>query len=307
MKELIKTTKLYRALLESGAEFFTQAVLAIFPDGVYLESYLKACAKLFFRAEEGTRISDLIDKGIYSDLLLFPTEKKYTVDMCAEILEESMLLPVEGEKKLFVLSDFQTANALVQNKLLKLLEEPPHGVCFLVGATSSSPILPTVLSRVKLIHEPPFPQEEILKALSRNHAGDRALGAAAAACGGCYSMAERLSSGGDQFSLAEKFLKNLDYAACEEAEKKKAPLETVSALRAILRELYFAEKGFEKYLTGVAPRELYGKFPAGVILTALGELDRIETDLNFNANFANCLLALALKIKEETDKWKRLP
>ena len=65
------------------------------------------------------------------------------------IREETLLSPIEGERKLFVLGDFAEANTQTQNKLLKLLEEPPQGVIFLLGATTVFPVLPTVLSRTK--------------------------------------------------------------------------------------------------------------------------------------------------------------
>ena len=64
-----------------------------------------------------------------------------------EIKEESALNPVEGDKKLFVIGDFAELGVAQQNKLLKLLEEPPEKVYFLLGATTSYPILQTVLSR----------------------------------------------------------------------------------------------------------------------------------------------------------------
>ncbi len=295
------------AVSSSGAEFLSQPVLALFPDAVYLREYLKECAKLFFGEKDGSRTAELIDGEIFSDLLIFPTEKKYTVETCSRILEESMLLPVEREKKLIILTDFQTASPLVQNKLLKLLEEPPKGVSFLIGATSSQPILPTVLSRVKLLTEPPFSEEEILGALKRKYPGSDSLRLAAGACGGCFSMAEHLCAGdGQQFSLAEEFLERLDFSSAEELGKSKEPLETIAALRAILRDLYFLEKGFPQYACGIKRTALMREYPPGVLLFALDELDRIETNLNFNMTLSNGLIALSLKIKEEIDKWKRL-
>lgn len=301
MKELFRQTQLYKAI--SANEFFSQAVLVIFPDGVYLKGFLKECAKGFFCAADGSREAELIDKEIYSDFLLFPTDKKYTVEMCSRILEESLLLPVECDKKLIVLSDFQSAPALVQNKLLKLIEEPPAGVRFLLGATTEQPILPTVLSRVKKFVEPPFSEDRILNALKRNFPDDKFLLAAAAACGGVYSMAERLAlGGGEQFRLAERLLQDLGFDACEEAGKG-IPGEVISAMRALLRDAYFCEKGSFQY-AGKSRMDL--NYPACVLLFALEELDKMERELNFNANFSNCLVAFALKLKEEIDKWKKL-
>ena len=310
MTDLIRKTQLYRAVQDGGEQIFSQAVLAVFPDEKYLRLLLKECAKAFFKADDGTRIADLIDKELFSDLLIFPAEeKKFTVDLCGKILEESMLRPVESKEKLFILTDFHTAPALVQNKLLKLLEEPPEGVRFLLGAVTEQPILPTVLSRVKKIPVPPFSEEEILAALLRKFPEEGNLRAAAAASGGIFSVGENLLlGGGQQFQLAEEFLQNLSEEVCERAGKIKEQGEFFAALRAILRDMLFLKTGHRQYALGASriAKDLSERYPLGAIIYALEKISDAEMQLKFNANFASCLYALALGIKEEINKWKKL-
>lgn len=128
-----------------------------------------------------------------------------------KITEESALKPVEGNRKLFVVGDFAEATVQAQNKLLKLLEEPPAGVCFLLGATVTFPVLPTVLSRAEKLEIPAFSVKEVKACLERMYsvsASDAALYAAAS--GGRVGEAQNILEGGyykaltaDAFELAE--------------------------------------------------------------------------------------------------------
>mgnify|MGYP002796605393 CR=1 FL=1 len=159
--------------------------LGLFPDERYLRAYLTECAKAFFGAEDGSREAKLIEGESFSDcMILPPAGGKLSAELASGIAEEAILRPVEGDRKLFVLDAFHTVTPLVQNKLLKLLEEPPAGVFFLAGAASAHTVLPTVLSRANVFAEPPFSEEAIVAALARSHAGEKGIAEAAAPRGG---------------------------------------------------------------------------------------------------------------------------
>ena len=176
MQALLKETNAYR-LLQAEAENgqLSHAYLLDFCDSRNLRLALKTFAKLFFDCANGEenapakrRISQLIDEENFSDCLFFPSDgKKLTVEDAEKIQEESTLSPVEGNKKLFILCDFAEANMQTQNKLLKLLEEPPQGVMFLLGATTVFPVLQTVRSRVKSLAILPFETLQVEACLKR--------------------------------------------------------------------------------------------------------------------------------------------
>ncbi len=318
MKELYRKTAVCRAIGASPGETFSQAVLVVFPDKKYLRGLLKECARLFFGAAEGTRTAELIERERYPDLFIFPeAEKKLTAENCAEIVEESMLHPVEGEKKLFVLDCFDDAPTLLQNKLLKPLEEPPENVCFLLGAESISPVLPTVLSRVKKFVLPPFFEGEIEGALTRNYSirpdgtafPAEEIKRAAAASGGIYSVAEALLlGGGEEFRLAERFLSLEESGTfCRGMDQYKSKREFFAALKQILRDMLFLRAGQERFagLKTGGTAALAREYPEGATLAALELVSEAEKQIRFNANFSGCLYALALGIKEEKERWKR--
>lgn len=309
MKTLFLNTSLCHAIFSAPEETFSQTVLALFSDKQYLRPFLKECARLFFGAKEGTRTAELIEKEIYSDLLIFPEpEKKLSIEHCQKIVEESLLHPVEGTKKLFVLDRFDDAPPLLQNKLLKLLEEPPENVYFLLGAESEYAVLPTVLSRVKKFSVPPFPEEEILSALKRKYLdrGKEEMSLAASASGGIFSIAERLLlGGGEEFRLAKEFLhgENIE-SFCRGMEKYQNKSEFFAALKSLLYDLMRMKAG--KQCVGGETAALSKEFQTGAVLASLELVFEAEKQVRFNANFSSCLYALWLGIKEEKEKWKRL-
>ena len=140
MVELLKRTQAYRLLEKECAEnACSHAYLLLFNDSKNLRFSLKEFAKLLFVDDiERGRREKLIDEDAFSDCLCFPAEgKKLTVEDAEKIREEALLSPIEGDRKVFILSDFAEANVQTQNKLLKLLEEPPKGVKFVLTASSA--------------------------------------------------------------------------------------------------------------------------------------------------------------------------
>ncbi len=299
MKQLLHATTAYRAIGEEAP----RAALVVFPDGKYLRELLRECAKAFFRAEG--RVAELIEEEHFADCLFFPAAgERLSADDCAAIVEESLLAPTEGGKKLFVLDRIDEASALVQNKLLKILEEPPAGVSFLLGAQADLSVLPTVLSRVRKYAEAPFAEEAIERALQRKYP-DREVAQAAGASGGIFSAAETfLRDGGEEFALARRFLTLKESETlCREIGERKEKQEFLAALKSLLRDMLMAKAGQTRYVrTPAAVTDL----PMGAIVAAIGLVGEAEKQIRFNANFASCLYVLACSIKEEKEKWQKL-
>lgn len=87
-----------------------------------------------------------------------PTGDKLSADKAREVAEDATLGAYEGGVKIYVLRRIDLQRDVVQNVLLKTLEEPNAGVMFLLTAASQQGILPTVLSRVKAL---PYPKLSI--------------------------------------------------------------------------------------------------------------------------------------------------
>lgn len=71
----------------------------------------------------------------------------FHVDTVRDIIRDVYMQPNEAEHKVYILGNADCMNASAQNAMLKVLEEPPGYVIFILTVTSKSRMLETVLSR----------------------------------------------------------------------------------------------------------------------------------------------------------------
>lgn len=89
-----------------------------------------------------------VNAGTHPDCIYVSGSEKTTVDDVRKIEDEAYLAPNEADSKVFILEDADEYNVQSQNALLKIVEEPPKGVKFVLTASSVGAVLPTVRSRV---------------------------------------------------------------------------------------------------------------------------------------------------------------
>ena len=155
IKRVIKSTNAYKILKKDKEHnSLSHAYLLVSNDETYLKDYLKIFAKLICCKEEefcdSCRTCNLIEKENHTDVAFLPKDKAAVLTEDVDyIIENAFVKPFEEDKRLFVITKAESMNAVAQNKLLKILEEPPENVYILLGAISEYPLLNTVLSRVK--------------------------------------------------------------------------------------------------------------------------------------------------------------
>lgn len=69
------------------------------------------------------------------------------VDDIRAIRRDSLLRPFDGEVKVYIIAYAHKMNGSAQNALLRILEEPPHYVRFVLLTHNAEALLPTVRSR----------------------------------------------------------------------------------------------------------------------------------------------------------------
>lgn len=74
--------------------------------------------------------------------------RSFHLDVVRRLREDAFVLPNEAGRRVFILCDVQNMTEQAQNALLKILEEPPAHVLFLLTCEQRSQLLETVLSRV---------------------------------------------------------------------------------------------------------------------------------------------------------------
>ena len=95
------------------------------------------------------------EKGIHPDILTIgrlPDDKgklrrEIYVEQIRDIVADASILPNEAERKVYIIRDAGTMNPQAQNALLKILEEPPRFVAFILLAEHAGALLETVRSR----------------------------------------------------------------------------------------------------------------------------------------------------------------
>ena len=138
-----------------------------FPHGVLVECQNSTEGEAFARFIANVLVCRSENKpcGVCSDCIkaqgkghpdIFETDgikgksKNFTVDAVREIRDDAFVVPNESDKKIYILKNGHNMNEQAQNAILKILEEPPSYVYFIIVTESKSTMLETVLSRVQI-------------------------------------------------------------------------------------------------------------------------------------------------------------
>ncbi len=89
------------------------------------------------------------------------------LDTILHIRDEAYILPNEAQKRVFVLSDAQCMTDRAQNTLLKVLEEPPAHVLFILTCESRLQLLQTIQSRAAALPLEAVSVDEALPVLQK--------------------------------------------------------------------------------------------------------------------------------------------
>lgn len=307
MQTLLSQTTAYKILTgDVRSERASHAYLLYFSDAANLREAVKYFAVALYGAKPCSREQKLIEGESFSDVKIFPAEgKKLSVADADEISSDCALKPIEGSKKIYAITSFEEASAVVQNKLLKVLEEPPSGVHFLLGATSLSPVLQTIISRVRLLEIQPFSPEQIASALVRSGCDGKRAKIAAESCGGILGQAQAMASGAwfdEVLQAAEEICRADTMAKAGDICLKYGDTSHREDLLRQVQRIYFSR------LTDCVKRgkKSDGAFCLSALSLAVSSVDGALSDLKFNANFSNLLYDFALKVITENNRWKKL-
>ena len=79
------------------------------------------------------------------------------------------LPPYEGKYKVFIIDGAEYLSTEAANSLLKILEEPPQNVVWLLLAAEDGHLLPTIISRCQRLELKPVPSEQVQEALVNSY------------------------------------------------------------------------------------------------------------------------------------------
>ncbi|MEI7825273.1 MAG: DNA polymerase III subunit delta' [Chlorobiaceae bacterium] len=142
------------------------------PDCVQIQSFMHPNVEYIFPVEsalldagdstkkENKRFTDAKER--YDKLLEQKKQNPYLspamersmgilTEQVISLQHKAMFMPDEGTKKIFIISQAERLHPSAANKLLKLLEEPPPHVLFILVSSRPEALLPTIRSRCQTV------------------------------------------------------------------------------------------------------------------------------------------------------------
>lgn len=140
-------------LIESGR--FPHALIIEGEEGIGKKTFAKdiACALVCRGNDKPCGECSQCKKAIgaihpdISEYIPAGTANSFHVDTVRNIINDAYVQPNEADYKIYILANAHCMNQNAQNALLKILEEPPKYVVFILTTNSKSALLSTVLSR----------------------------------------------------------------------------------------------------------------------------------------------------------------
>lgn len=97
-----------------------------------------------------------------------PKDKQgISIEQIRNIKREIVFRPYEGKIKIYIIVKAELLTEEASNCLLKTLEEPPASATLILTASDMRKLLPTIISRCKIVRFPSLPPEKIKEILER--------------------------------------------------------------------------------------------------------------------------------------------
>jgi len=81
---------------------------------------------------------------------IVPENKQYSISQIREIIKNVNIS--NPARRIYLLKDFHLSSLEAQNSFLKILEEPPPRVLFILTTDNANNLIPTIVSRTKIIN-----------------------------------------------------------------------------------------------------------------------------------------------------------
>lgn len=104
-----------------------------------------------------------VEKDIHPDVFILrrPEEKQQIpIELVRDMLHFCSILPGEADRRVCIIENAGELSVGGQNALLKILEEPPENVRFVLTAAGRSDLLPTIVSRTLVAQSSPLSAED---------------------------------------------------------------------------------------------------------------------------------------------------
>lgn len=225
--------------------------------------------------------------------------KSFHIDEVRRVRSDVYIRPNEADCKVYILKNVHNMSDGAQNALLKILEEPPSYVFFILTCESSAALLPTIVSRAPVFTMGDVAEEEAVALLKERFPEETEAAlrrAVALSDGNVGRMIEGLS--GDDFREAAALSDNMARAVTAQKELDlfilTAPLQkdkermraVLSMLLLIFRDGCMCRSSFEEKISGAMETLdiLRSRLTQGQLLDMIEIVERTQSALRAGAN-----------------------
>ena len=234
----------------------------------------------------------LAQTGVHPDISVTAPEdgkKSITVAQIRAVRNEAYIKPHMARRRVFLIDKADSMNEQAQNALLKVLEEPPGDIIFVLIAESAAALLDTIISRCTVLSLVPPEMPEAAEYLKNNSDyTDGQIKSALESTGGNIGAAlESLGGGGTAAQTAAKRFAQLLISG-DEAQMLKitAPFEKSRVLAdEFFKELKIATAAEIK-------KKLHSTSSAKALTRFYDRLSEYENALQTNVNLSLLFCAL---------------
>ena len=158
-----------RRRLEKSLSRLSHAYIISGPPGSAANALADLLAAAFVCSGQGDRPCGVCPgcrkaKGnIHPDIIRLTAlegKRNITVEQVRRLRADAYVRPNEAQRKVFLIQDAQDMNDSAQNALLKVLEDGPDYLAFLLLVENSQQLLPTIRSRCETLSLVPQPGED---------------------------------------------------------------------------------------------------------------------------------------------------
>lgn len=104
--------------------------------------------------------------GNHPDVIFLQDEKSIKVEAVRDIIRQASEHTYEGGRRIIMINGAEKMTPQAQNSLLKTLEEPNADTVFLLVSDDATQLLPTIVSRCRVLKLHPWPEQYVEKILA---------------------------------------------------------------------------------------------------------------------------------------------
>lgn len=213
LSDLIKASAEYKEFFADiyGGKL-SHAYLLLGADTAVRQLYIKILSAAILCPYKGCTNCPVCEKIFadnHSDIKVFNGDGKLRVVDAVAIIDDAYIKGWESDIKLYFIDNADSLSVQVQNKLLKIYEEPPKGVIIFLLAASQSGLLQTTLSRAKKAYLPTLTAKNIYEQLLQDGYPPKEADAAVALCGGRLDRAYLFAANHDYSLLYDECMQVL--------------------------------------------------------------------------------------------------